>query len=199
MFPRGTVHLAVVDPGVGTARRPLVVERSDGQVLVGPDNGLLSWAAGSQALWYEWQRWDLLPRPLSRTFHARDLFGPACAFLACGKLAPQECGPKCAQPIMLQWPGYEAGEKFLRSEVLVVDRFGNLIVGIPGQLLPKGGRVVVEVGGSRMVGAVSVYESLEPLVVHEDSSGLVEISVPGGRADKVLGAAPGAEVTIRWD
>lgn len=199
-FPAGTVHLAVVDPGVGTSRRAVVVQTGAGHVLVGPDNGVLSWACGDGSAWRQWRRDDLVPPPRSRTFHGRDLFGPAAATLAAGLVAIEECGPALHDPVVLPWPRARHTRGGWSGEVLVVDRFGNVIVGIPGDGLRLGDGTVVRVGvAGRVHDAVAgLYVPGVPLVVHEDSSGWTEVAVPGGRADERLGVRPGARVTIRW-
>ncbi len=199
-FPAGTVHLAVVDPGVGTSRRAAVARTGTGHVLVGPDNGLLSWAAGPRGTWWEWARLDLVPTPRSRTFHGRDLFGPAAAALAAGRVTPEECGSAIPEPVVLPWPRARRLRGGCCGEVLVVDRFGNVIVAIPGDWvrLPDGASVRVEAAGQAHEAVAGPYASGASLVVHEDSSGWTEVAVPGGRADERLGVGPGAEVTLRW-
>lgn len=199
-FPAGTVHLAVVDPGVGTGRRAVVMQTGAGHVLVGPDNGLLSWAAGPRAVLREWARHDVVPPPRSRTFHGRDLFGPVAGALAAGLVAPEECGPAVRDPVVLPWPRARRTRGGWSGEVLVVDRFGNVIVSIPwGRLrLGDGTLVRVEVAGRVHEAVAGLYGSGAPLVVHEDSSGWTEVAVPGGRAEERLGVRPGARVTIRW-
>lgn len=198
-FPAGTVHLAVVDPGVGTARRAIVMETA-GHAMVGPDNGLLSWAAGPEAVWREWTRHDVVGPPRSRTFHGRDLFGPVAAVLASGRVSFDDCGPVVRDPVVLSWSSARRVRGGVSGEVLVVDRFGNVIVGIPGECLrlEDGVSVRVEVEGRVHPAVVGLYVSDAGLVVHEDSSGWTEVAAPSGRADQVLGVRPRDRVTIRW-
>ncbi len=200
-FPAGTVHLAVVDPGVGTSRRAVVVQTGAGHVLVGPDNGLLSWACGDRAVWREWTGGHGVPPPRSRTFHGRDVFGPVAALIASGRVALDGCGPVVRDPVVLPWPRARRTRGGHSGEALVVDRFGNVIVSIPGEGLglEDGTPVRVEVAGRVHEAVVGLYVSGVPLVVHEDSSGWTEVAVPGGRADERLGVRPGVRVTIRWE
>ncbi len=173
-FPSGTVHCAVVDPGVGTDRAPLAVV-SGGQVFVGPDNGLLLPAArrvGSPAV-FRLTNAAYWRTPVSATFHGRDVFAPAAAHLAAGT-APGAMGEVMGRFVDLAFPpGGDrppGGDKppgglsplvgedrpssgssthDLVGEVLWIDRFGNLITTIPGTLLaplPPGRPVVVEIG-----------------------------------------------------
>ncbi len=200
-FPAGTVHLAVVDPGVGTARRAVVAATRSRHLLVGPDNGLLSWAARGGAAWREWARNDIRGPGRSRTFHGRDIFGPAAAALASGLVSFEECGPSVEDPVVLPWARPRKVAGGATGEVLVVDHYGNVIVGIPGRWLSlrDGTPVRVAAAGQVHEAVTGLYASGAPLVVHEDSSGWVEVAVPGGRADERLGVRPGARVAIRWD
>jgi S-adenosyl-L-methionine hydrolase (adenosine-forming) len=128
-FPPGTIHLAVVDPGVGTTRRGLVIAARR-QFFVGPDNGLFTpiLAAG------EWQAFELAsPRyrlaNVSRTFHGRDVFAPAAAHLALG-IAPARFGPAVSDPVRLGWAQAHRVAGGVAGRVIHVDRFGNLVTSI---------------------------------------------------------------------
>lgn len=198
-FPVGTVHVAVVDPGVGTARRAVVVE-ARGHVLVGPDNGLMSWAAGPGAIWRQWQEGCGLRAPRSRTFHGRDLFGPLAALLAGDRLQPAECGPIVTDPVVLPWTKPRRIRDGVVGEVLVVDRFGNVIVNIPGRWLRLSDGISVRVEAKDRVheAIFGLYDQPSSLVVHEDSSGWTEVAAPRGRAADLLGVRGGERVAIRW-
>ena len=126
LFPAGTVHLAVVDPGVGTERRPVCVQAA-GQLWVGPDNGLFTpaYLADPGAQTYLLAREDLFRRPISHTFHGRDIFAPAAAHLAMGR-DPAELGPMIDDPVLLEWPEPSLEDGALRGVVLGADGFGNL-------------------------------------------------------------------------
>ena len=129
-FPTGTIHLAVIDPGVGTTRRPFCVQ-TKGCLLVGPDNGLFSLAlkADPQARVYEIANNHIIPPPQSSTFHGRDVFAPAAAHLARG-VEPARLGPLVADPVRLDWPRPREEGGVLRGQVLWADHFGNLATNI---------------------------------------------------------------------
>src|SRR5881227_27397 len=128
-MPAG-VHLAVVDPGVGSGRRPLALRDRDGRLHVGPDNGLLLPAAerfGGVAEAHELANAEYSLQPVSRTFHGRDLFAPAAAHLAAG-VALEELGPPVDpdELVRLDLPEPEVGQNRIRANAMVVDRFGNV-------------------------------------------------------------------------
>src|SRR5262245_55387800 len=128
-MPEG-VHLAVVDPGVGTDRKAIALRSEDGRLYVGPDNGLLVPAAermGGIAEAWELTEPEYRLSPLSRTFHGRDVFSPAAAFLA-GGLAPSELGPvlDTAELVRIDVPVAQLSEGEIVAHVLIVDRFGNV-------------------------------------------------------------------------
>ena len=188
-FPRGTVHLAVVDPGVGSARAAIAV-RSEDRFLVGPDNGLLS-----PALLTPHARVVELPTPAtaSATFHGRDVFAPAAARLLSG--APlEELGMLCDAPVIRRTPEVRRGlEGELVGEVISVDRFGNAITNLLGHQV----HTVLAAGK-----AIPVRRTYSELAPHEagaivGSSGLIEIVVRDGRASDVLPLARGDEVRLR--
>jgi S-adenosylmethionine hydrolase len=187
------VHLAVVDPGVGTERRAVALT-TPGGVLVGPDNGLLPWAAealGGITAAAELTNPDWRVGT-SHTFHGRDLFAPAAAHLAAGA-ALTEAGP-AVDPgglVRLADPVVTVGDGWVEAEVLTVDQFGNLQLAAAGSAL---GRLadrlrVAEVTAvqARTFGDVAAGE----LVVYADSAGYVSVAVNRGRASVVLGVAPG--------
>jgi S-adenosyl-L-methionine hydrolase (adenosine-forming) len=134
-FPPGTVHVVVVDPGVGTARRALCVETA-GAVLVGPDNGVLSLAAGGavRRIVHLTDRRFFLPDP-SATFHGRDVFAPVAAALATGT-APAALGTEVPDMIRLDVPAPSPGPRGIHGQVLYVDGFGNLVTNVPHDRLP---------------------------------------------------------------
>jgi S-adenosylmethionine hydrolase len=198
-FPRGTVHLAVVDPGVGGARRPLAVY-ADGHYFIGPDNGLLSVAldcpgaiavAVTQAAYH---------RPaVSWTFHARDVFAPVAAH--CSRGVPiGRFGPPVTDPVRIAWPRIRRRGRRVVGEVLLADHFGNLLTSISVRDLPAASRRCrVEVGRQAVEGLVRTYGERPPgsLGALIDSSGRLEIFVRDGSAQDRLGIGPGAAVSLQ--
>src|SRR5437899_12583708 len=146
-FPTATIHVAVVDPGVGTARRGLAVASGD-QVFIGPDNGLFTPFLGG-APWraFELRAEQFRAAGVSRTFHGRDVFAPAAAHLAHG-LEPARLGPPVADPVRLPWAAARVTEGRVGGAVVHVDRFGNLVTSIDGDTIASlGSGVTVRVGG----------------------------------------------------
>ncbi len=195
--PRGTVHLAVVDPGVGTSRRALLLE-ADGHFFVGPDNGLfgpvLRAALGrgenvdarSLDVGALRARLGLADAP-SRTFHGRDVFAPAAALLASGT-PPDALGARLDTDELVLLPP-EPGPR-----VVVVDRFGNLITDAP---LAQGESPHVEIAGRRLR-SVGTYGDAAPgeCVALRGSFGTLEIAVREGNAQALLGVSAGEPVTL---
>lgn len=185
-FPPGTVHVAVVDPGVGTARAALVV-LAHGHAFVGPDNGLLAEATRTDPN----ARVFTLPVPetASTTFHGRDVFAPAGARLAAGQL---DATTLPAAASMQPSPVPQIEEQ--GAQVVVVDRFGNLLTNVPGDWL-DGARVVV---GAKTVSVGRTYASVAEgeLVALVNAWGLVEIAKNGGSAAEALAAGPGTAVSF---
>jgi S-adenosylmethionine hydrolase len=195
-LPRG-VHLAVVDPGVGTARRPIAIEAEDGGFLVGPDNGLLIPAA--EALGGIRRAVQLSPSwfapDVSRTFHGRDVFAPVAARLAAGA-ALSSAGSAAASLVRLPPPFLSSLPDGVTAEVLTVDRFGNV------QLASRSALPFVSalVAGRRaVVGGTFGDAPAGSLVVFVDSAGYLAVAVNGGSAAALLGVGPGDRVTVRAD
>lgn len=184
--PCGVTVLAVVDPGVGSRRRGLVIH-TQSHVLVGPDNGLLAIAARRQgpASWYAI---DWVPENLSASFHGRDWFAPVAARLATGKevsLCP------CAPGIGVDWPD-------VCHEVIYVDHFGNLMTGIWRNELSKDQLLSV---GDRIIAHARTFAEVPEggLFWYENSQGLIEIAANRGRAAECLNAGVGTKVSIVED
>ncbi len=199
--PVGTVHLAVVDPGVGTGRRPLIIV-AGGQAFVGPDNGLLLPAARRVGVPRAFAITDaaLIRGLRSATFHGRDLFAPTAALLASGTPA-ETIGAPAPDVIDLELGQGRRVDRTLRGRVLYVDPFGNVITNIPSHLLPPEGRPIdVQVGAHRARGTVrSTYGDAArgALVVLPGSDAFVEIAVREGRAARRLGVRLGTAVRLR--
>ena len=184
-FPRGTTFLCVIDPGVGSDRRGLIVE-AEGTLYVGPDNGLfelvLRRAANPQALEITWR-----PQSLSASFHGRDLFAPVAA-----RLTRSEPAALMAQPAAAirfpEWPDD-------LPEIVYIDRYGNALTGLRGASVLETARL--RVGGQTLVHARTF--SAAPCGAafwYVNSNGLVEIAVNGGRADRSLGLGIGSEASV---
>jgi S-adenosyl-L-methionine hydrolase (adenosine-forming) len=201
------VHVAVVDPGVGTSRRAIAVAAGE-SVFVGPDNGLLSWAvtaAGGAARAVSLTNRDLWLDRVSATFHGRDIFMPVAAHLAAGAdLAAAGEHVDVADLVWLPAPASRVHDCVAYGEVLTVDRFGNVQLTITATDvtdigLKPGGTVLVTAGRQQLVlpfremfGAVAPGD----LVVHTDGAGMISIAVNGGNAAQRLGLPPGARVSI---
>ncbi len=199
-FPRGTVHLAVVDPGVGGSRRPLAVV-ADGHYFVGPDNGLLSPvldAPGTVAVALANAGYYRAPGAVvSRTFHARDIFAPAAAHCSLG-VPLARFGPPVRRLVRLEWPRPRRVGRRVVGQVLLADRFGNLLTNLAEADLPAPpGDCVLEAGGRRIDGIVGRYADrpVGALGAVVDSSGRVEVFVREDSARDRLGIAPGAAVS----
>ena len=186
-FPPETVHLVVVDPGVGTERRALAAS-ADGHSFVAPDNGLLSVLPHGA-------HFVTLPvlRDASPTFHGRDVFAPAAARLATGARL-EELGSPVTDPFHSPPPTPRAEGRAVVGEVIYVDRFGNVITNIPGDLVEPGVRITIaetEIGPVRRTfGDVARGK----LLAYVGSGGTVEIAVREGSAAQVLDVEVGAEV-----
>ncbi len=201
------VHVAVVDPGVGTARRGVAVAAGD-SVFVGPDNGLLPWAlaaAGGAARAHALTNRDLWLDRVTATFHGRDIFMPVAAHLAAdADLAAAGAEIGVGELVTLPPPQRLVRGRLARGEVLTVDRFGNVQLTLTaadaaavgaepgGAVLVRCGRRALRLPYREMFGAVPAGE----LVVYADSAGLVSIAVNGGSAAQRLGLAPGARVSV---
>lgn len=199
-FPRGTVHLAVVDPGVGGPRRPLAV-LAGGHYFVGPDNGLFGFvvdAPGTVAVALAAPRDYRAPgAAVSRTFHARDIFAPAAARCALG-LPLARFGRPARRLARLDWPRARREGSRVLGQVLLADRFGNLLTNLAEADLPAPpADCVVEAGGHRIDGIAGTYAErpVGGLGAVVDSSGRVEIFVREGSARDRLGIGPGAPVS----
>jgi S-adenosyl-L-methionine hydrolase (adenosine-forming) len=184
-FPPGTVLLAVIDPGVGSARAPVIVE-AEGRWHIGPDNGLFELVTRRAAAS---RTWEILWRPdaLSASFHGRDLFAPVAGRLARGE-PPSEIARPAEIGRRTDWPDD-------LPEIVYIDRYGNAITGLRADSLPKDARLDVRRRALRRVRTFSDVPSGEAFW-YENSNGLAEIAVNAGRAAEVLGLAIGDPVAI---
>ncbi|SNT64856.1 hypothetical protein SAMN05421812_118113 [Asanoa hainanensis] len=192
------VHLAVVDPGVGTARRPVAL-RAPGGLLVGPDNGLLIRAAdalGGVTEAVELRNPAWLAPIVTRTFHGRDIFAPVAARLAGG--APLADAGPAVEPaglVRLPEPVVSQGDGWLEATVLSVDRFGNVQLAAQADLLPAGSTSRVA-DQPAVIGETFADAAPGALVVLVDSAGMVAVAANGAPADAALGVRPGDVLRI---
>ncbi|HEX5106235.1 MAG TPA: SAM-dependent chlorinase/fluorinase [Pirellulaceae bacterium] len=200
-FPPGTIHVAVVDPGVGTSR-PILYAEIGQQRYVAPDNGLLSLLASRQRP----QRIRALENDsfwlpgTSHTFHGRDIMAPVAAHLALG-VNPDELGPLAAGLHLLPWPQPQRTGDEVSGEVLYVDSFGNVITNLSRDDVRAAGnpaRLAIECAGRTIRGLVPTYAAAMPqeLVALFDSQGRLELAVVQGNAARELEVEPGAAVTV---
>ncbi len=202
-FPEGTVHLAVVDPGVGSSRRPVIVE-TEKYFFVGPDNGIFSFFLSGEEAKSVHEITDpsyFLPSPGS-TFHGRDIFAPAAAHLSKG--TPAACfGGMAKDPVKLKIPEpIITGDKEAEGEIIHIDRFGNLVTNLSHTLLASlsaAGAVQAEVRGRPVRRLLSTYSEAEAgeLFCLTGSSGFMEISVRNKSARDATGAAKGDRVRLK--
>jgi S-adenosylmethionine hydrolase len=202
-FPPNTVHIVVVDPGVGTARRAILLQ-AGGQIFIGPDNGVFSMitAGDPEAKCFEITRRDLMRSEVSSTFHGRDIFAPVGAAVACGKAMASDVGPQ-----IFDWkklddlaPQQIEGESW-RGKILSVDCFGNLITNFQSSELPAmaPASFEIEIAGQRITRRGATFGEVPSgeLLMYPGSAGYVEIGVNQGSAAQRLGAAAGQVITLQ--
>jgi S-adenosyl-L-methionine hydrolase (adenosine-forming) len=200
-FPTGSIHVVVVDPGVGTDRSILHIE-AEGRHLIAPDNGCWCLAV---------EQWTDRPQvrrltestlwqpTVSATFHGRDIFAPVAVYLARGG-APEALGSPVTGWIRLALPAPTLGPDRLTGEVVFVDPFGNLLTNIPGEaflaMTARDGRV--RIGGTEVARVVRTYGEAEPgaVVALVSSSGCLEVAVTQGNAARTLAAGIGTAVEV---
>jgi len=205
-FPAGTVHIGVVDPGVGTARRAMAA-RIGNQRYVGPDNGLFGpliqdgRAAGDPVEIVHLNNPAYWLKSVSRTFHGRDLFAPVGAHLAAG-VALQALGTPLEDPVLPDLPAPVQTGQGWRAQITGVDVFGNLATSLPADLLPGSTLVEsslkVQLKGVEISGLAASYGArpMGELIALIDSEGYLEVAVVNGSAALRLGAAVGDEVLV---
>ncbi len=203
LFPPGTIHVAVVDPGVGTSRKILYAEIAQ-QRYVCPDNGLLSRLARRHRPTKmrsitadEWFR-----RPVAPTFHGRDVMAPVAAHLSLG-LDPDELGPPLEELATLDWPGAAKVANRIDGQVTAIDSFGNLITNISREMLagtPTDESVTVVCDEHETQGIFQTYGEQPPmtLIALIGSSDMLELAIVGDSAKIMLGVGVGAPVVVTW-
>ena len=195
-FPAEAVHVAVVDPGVGTARRAICVVDGAGRRYLGPDNGIFTpFLDGDGARVVQLANPTMVPQGLSATFHGRDLFAPVAAWLAAGG-AVDALGPTIGDPVRLPWPVAQRDGQVVHGEVVWADTFGNLVTSIRAADL-GGATPLVEVAGHE-ARFVRTYGDGAPgdLLALIGSGGRLEIAVREGSAERVLGTGVAVKATL---
>jgi S-adenosylmethionine hydrolase len=200
-FPPGTVHVAVVDPGVGGPRAPLLLKIDD-RFYVGPDNGIFGLLMADLPLQGAWrlERREHFLHPVSSTFHGRDVFAPVAAHLAAGT-PPDAFGPAAEDPSRLSLPGHQGETGTLRGEVIWIDRFGNCMTNLTERVVSRwarGASFTVCAASKKIEGISTTYESTpegEALSLI-NSTGYLEIACNQTRADRALGMQEGDPVVL---
>lgn len=198
-FPAGTIHVAVVDPGVGSARRGIVIDCA-GQFFVGPDNGLFSWICEREKNFraVELSNEKFFRDPVSRTFHGRDIFAPVAAALSSG-VAIEEFGQVIDDLVRLEslTPRTIEGGR-IEATIIHIDRFGNCITNLTREHFGAGARLIVN---DREVSALRAFfadgeANRDDLFCFFGSAGFLEIAVQNSSAAKTLGARRGDRVSV---
>ena len=208
-FPKDAIHVAVVDPGVGTNRRAVLLETPQGR-FIAPDNGLLTYLlldglgrastkGGPEGIPAGWRAWHLTNadywlQPLSHTFHGRDLFSPVAAHLSRGVL-PSELGDEidslhCMSTCAPRWR-----DGVLHGNIVHMDRYGNLVTDIPASFVAD--NVTIDVGDVTIEGLSDSYAEAAGLLAIIGSFDTLEVALKNGNAASRLSLAPGAAVTVR--
>lgn len=184
-FPSGTIHLCVIDPGVGSRRKPIIVE-SGGYFFVGPDNGIFSYVYDRDRKVYEIK----VEGTLSSTFHAREIFGPTAARLAKG-LKPQQLGYRVKRFVKFEFPKIKKKKGKIYGEVIYIDHFGNLITNIPNSISISAFFI-----SKRKIFVRGFYGEGDPyeIIGVKGSSGFYEIARNQGSASELLQAKLGMHV-----
>ncbi|MDE3001491.1 MAG: SAM-dependent chlorinase/fluorinase [Gemmatimonadota bacterium] len=196
-FPAGAVHLAVVDPGVGSARRAIVVETS-GHRFVGPDNGLFSAVFQRESTWkaVEIRNATYLRSEVSPTFHGRDIFGPVAAHL-CNGVSLDELGPRITDPVRLNLWTIQECDNSIVGRIVHVDRFGNAISNLGKRRVGSEG-VRVRAGEfvfDRICRTYAEVPEGSSLALY-GSDNTLEIAINGGNASRNLGLKRGDRITV---
>ena len=187
-FPKGTIHVAVVDPGVGSSRRPIIVSAAD-QFFVGPDNGIFTHIYDREPAFevFHVTASEYFRQPISNTFHGRDIFAPVAAALS-NEIDPSSLGPRISDPVRLSTSR--------NPQVIHIDHFGNLITNITRDSYKEGATLVVNgkrIGAFRNFFGEAVGEAGEPFAIW-GSAGFLEIAVNGRSAAEILGVNRGDEI-----
>ncbi|MGV8073061.1 MAG: S-adenosyl-l-methionine hydroxide adenosyltransferase family protein [Syntrophobacteraceae bacterium] len=199
-FPEGTVHVAVVDPGVGTTRRALLI-RTELYLFVGPDNGIFSFVLREERNWRAWaiENPQYMRKNVSKTFHGRDIFAPAAAYAANG-MPPETFGPRCS-PLEPNWGSPIRTADGLHGEVIHIDHFGNIITNLKKEdidSLNAGKPRFIKICEHTIATFASTYGDYSPgtLMALIGSSNRLEISINRANAAMMLGIRTGEAVSV---
>jgi S-adenosyl-L-methionine hydrolase (adenosine-forming) len=198
-FPRGTIHLSVVDPGVGSDRRAILAVTDD-YYFIAPDNGLLSFIYGAEPeiKVFELNKDRFFRTPVSQTFHGRDVFAPVAGWLSKGAL-PEELGDEIIDFVRFDIPGpVQIAENKWQGEIVYVDRFGNCITNLDKQLLPESFHL--EINGTKITFLRKFYAEAVPkeLFMIFGSTGFLEISAFRDSAANMMNVETGEKVLARF-
>lgn len=185
-FPQGTIHVAVIDPGVGSGRKPIALE-AGGYIFVGPDNGVFTFVCreSKSVRVFEISNPKYILPNVSHTFHGRDIFAPAAAHISLGA-SLKDLGKGVEKPVMISIKEPEIRSDEIIGELIYTDSFGNLISNIPAKLIKTRSRIYV---GKRIINGISksyAGAGKGELLAIIGSSGLLEVSVNQGRASDVI-------------
>ena len=199
-FPKGTIHIVVVDPTVGSKRKALLIKTRD-YFFVGPDNGVFSFIYENEKIGeiLNIENRKFFLSRTSHTFHARDIFAPVAAYLSLGKRINQ-FGPKAKSCAKLKIPEPEVKKNSIKGEIVYIDNFGNLVTNISGKHLnrfPKK-KFSISMGNERINKISKSYSEAKPkeVLALMGSSNFLEISVREGRADKMLNKKVGHKLSL---
>ncbi len=200
-FPSNSVHLVVVDPGVGSTRNQIIVESAQNW-FVGPDNGVFSfiYSKNQQKTVWKITNQEYFLSPVSATFHGRDIFAPIAAHLSLG-VSPNVLGNELEHYVQLDGLEPEIGGDVLKARVICIDHFGNLISNISRQFFTRtvGAKPFrIRVGGQVINRVSNTYDDVEDrgVIALFGSSGQLEIAVRNGNCQKLLQVTKGSEVSV---
>jgi S-adenosylmethionine hydrolase len=202
-FPPGTIHLAVVDPGVGGVRRPILVDAGD-HLFVGPDNGIFTWVFRDRICKvFELTEPKYFRAQVSDTFHGRDVFAAVCGHLSLDVRNVENFGSRIEDPVSIPFPEPSVGSGCIEGEVAHIDRFGNIVSNIPAEMIRgsvKSEEASITIGGQVLKGISRSYSQKEPgdLLAVIGGAGLLEVSINMGNAVEVLNVRNGDSVVVTF-
>lgn len=189
-FPKSTIFLVVIDPGVGSSRLPIIVKTKD-YYFVGPDNGVFSWIYENEQC--EVYKITSIPKNASNTFHGRDIFAPIAAKLSTG-IKIEKLGSPLNKWVKFNIPAARLEKNKIYGEVIDIDKFGNLITDITSKELSGRKKVEIKINKHIITELKTSYKGTRPIAIF-GSSGFLELSLPNGNCAKKLGAKIGTRVT----